>query len=336
MQVIHVSNGVDKIDLEPIEFVQPCTINGRIENASGQPFPGLRIRVICGTDGGRPNHGDGVSRWTTSDPAGQFRFDNVAAGTKATLVPVRAGVPLADPIVISAEDKAYSCRRKNANQWRSAGGSRGRPQTDRRRHKLHRNRKLADPLSSFAMRTDADGTFRTPAQFPKPLAYRLVVRTILVDVASSVWLCPAASGNQFPDVVVERSKLRLDSKLSGNEIVAVLNGEPIQASLALERAFCAPLRPDRMTLWYATKRLTAGKMSEHEYRELQETGIRQHLGEQIRTRLLAEARLSTCNRGKSERSRKTRLPATGRSIWKQYGSNRMRRMTTNSSGNWPD
>ncbi len=301
VQVIHVPNGVDKIDLEPIEVVQPCTINGRIENASGKPIPGLRIRVICGTDGGRPNHGDGVSRWTTSDSAGQFRFDNVAAGTKATLVPVRAGVPLADPIEITADDKPVRLREKTCESVALGGRIIG---VD---HKPIAGAQIAievthspDPLSSFAMRTDADGTFRTPAQFPKPLAYRLVVRTILVDVASSVWLCPAASGNQFPDVVVERSKLRLDSKLSGNEIVAVLNGEPIQASLALERAFCAPLRPDRMTLWYATKRLTAGKMSEHEYRELQETGIRQHLGEQIRTRLLAEARLSTCNRAERE------------------------------------
>ena len=130
---------------------------------------------------------------------------------------------------------------------------RRRPQTDCRQQIAIEVTHSPDPLSSFAMRTDADGTFRTPAQFPKPLAYRLVVRTILVDVASSVWLCPAASGNQFPDVVVERSKLRLDSKLSGNEIVAVLNGEPIQASLALERAFCAPLRPDRMTLWSRPK-----------------------------------------------------------------------------------
>ncbi|HEX4069593.1 MAG TPA: carboxypeptidase-like regulatory domain-containing protein, partial [Planctomycetaceae bacterium] len=314
VQVIHVPNGVDKIDLEPIEVVQPCTINGRIENASGKPIPGLRIRGICGTDGGRPNHGDGVSRWTTSDSAGQFRFDNVAAGTKATLVPVRAGVPLADPIEITADDKPVRLREKTCESVALGGRIIG---VD---HKPIAGAQIAievthspDPLSSFAMRTDADGTFRTPAQFPKPLAYRLVVRTILVDVASSVWLCPAASGNQFPDVVVERSKLRLDSKLSGNEIVAVLNGEPIQASLALERAFCAPLRPDRMTLWYATKRLTAGKMSEHEYRELQETGIRQHLGEQIRTRLLAEARLSTCNRAEREVTENAIA-----SYWKEY------------------
>ncbi len=101
VQVIHVPNGVDKLDLGPIEVVQPRTINGGIENAAGQPIPGIRIRKICGGEGGQQNHGDGVSRWTTSDPAGQFRFDDVAAGTTVTLVPVRDGLPLADPVVLS-------------------------------------------------------------------------------------------------------------------------------------------------------------------------------------------------------------------------------------------
>ena len=54
-------------------------------------------------------------------------------------------------------------------------------------------------------------------------------------------------------------------------------------------------------------------MSEHEYRELQETGIRQHLGEQIRTRLLAEARLSTCNRAEREVTENAIA-----SYWKEY------------------
>ena len=101
VQVIHVPNCVDKLDLGPIEVVQPRTINGGIENAAGQPIPGIRIRKICGGEGGQQNHGDGVSRWATSDPAGQFRFDDVAAGTTVTLVPVRDGLPLADPVVLS-------------------------------------------------------------------------------------------------------------------------------------------------------------------------------------------------------------------------------------------
>jgi hypothetical protein len=315
--VIQVPVGVDRCELQSIELVRACRIAGRLLDAAGQPVAGVRIRATCHLDDAPTKNepaGD-VSRWATTDSAGQFRFERLEAGTKITLVPVRAGVALAEPVrTVAGEDKPITLQEKKSELVALGGRILG---VDRKaipgaQIVVEVERSL-DPAHNFRTTADSDGSFRTPASFPKQLKYRLTVRSILKDVASSAWMCPAVSGDRFPDLAVDRSKLKLDSKLAGDEIVALVNGRPIEASVALERAFCDRLRPDGATLWSASKKLADSRLSEREYRELQDLAIRAHLKELIQHRVHGQALLSTLNPSQLEYTEKS-----VRERWRAY------------------
>jgi hypothetical protein len=294
--VIQVPVGVNRCELEPIELVRACTIAGRLLDAAGQSVAGDRILATCHRDDAPSKNESArdVSRWATSDAAGQFRFERLEAGTKVTLVPVRAGVALAEPVrIVAGDDKPIRLQEKKSELVALGGRIFG---VDRKpipgARIVVEVEHSPDPAHNFRSTTDSDGSFRTPAGFPKQLKYRLTIRSILKDIVSSAWMCPAASGDRFPDLIVDRSQLKLDSKLAGDEVVALINGRPIEASVSLERAFCDRLRPDGATLWCASKQPTAGRLSEREYRELQDLAIRTHLKELIQHRVHAQALLS--------------------------------------------
>jgi parvulin-like peptidyl-prolyl isomerase len=292
VEVVQVPTGVDKIELKPVDVVRLRTLNGHIENASGRPLTGVRIRATCGTGGRPPQHADAadVSRLTTSDVTGNFHFEHVTGGMKVTLEAVRDGVPLTDPIEITANDKPIRLLEKKHDLVALGGKIIG---TD---HKPIAGAEIVvaaehspDPTYSFRTTTGEDGSFRTPARFPKHLKYRVTVRRILKDVASSQWLCPATSGTQFRDLAVDRAKLGLGSRIELDEVVARVNGQPIRASEIFERACAEPLSPSGMSLLAAAARVVSGEMAGPEYRALQEIAIRKYLRDYIRTRLLTQA-----------------------------------------------
>jgi parvulin-like peptidyl-prolyl isomerase len=78
-------------------------------------------------------------------------------------------------------------------------------------------------------------------------------------------------------------------KLSGNEVAAMVNGQPIFASEIFERAYPEPLPPEGLSLLVAGKNLATGRVTEQELRALQETAIKKYLKDYIRTRVLAQA-----------------------------------------------
>lgn len=83
-----------------------------------------------------------------------------------------------------------------------------------------------------------------------------------------------------------------DGKMSGNEIVASINGQALFASEIFERGAVEPLTPQGLSLIVASKALADGQITEQEYRELQMAAIRKFGKDFIRTRVLSQAMIS--------------------------------------------
>jgi peptidyl-prolyl cis-trans isomerase SurA len=78
------------------------------------------------------------------------------------------------------------------------------------------------------------------------------------------------------------------NKMSGDEVVALVNGQPIFASEIFERSFTERLSDDGLSLLIAKQNLPSGRVTEAEYRNLQDLAIKKYLKEYIRTRILAQ------------------------------------------------
>lgn len=289
-----IPSGADRYELPPIEVVRSATVEGSVLDVAGQPLSCVRVCARSrpvGTKTG--NDTDDVCRWATTDSRGHFRLDQIEAGTNVTLLPVRAGIALTDSIQIAAGDEKPVRFQETKRELVALGGR--VLGTD---HKPIDGARVVvevhdspDPIGEFRIAVDSQGSFRTPALFPKDMKYRLTVRSMLDVVASSDWMCPAASADTFPDLIVDRAKAAVTSKLSGKETVARVNGQPIFASELLERAFVEQLT-DGSSLLSASTDLAAGRMTEAEYRSLQETAIKTYLNAFVRTRLLTQAFLA--------------------------------------------
>jgi hypothetical protein len=299
--------GVGVLELKPVELIHGITLQGKVLDVAGQYLAGIRVRGTwrAGNPPGGKDQAPEISRWTSTDAEGHFHFDGIEAGAPVALVPVSAGVALADPLQIAAaEDKPVRLQEQKCDLVALGGrvlDTNHQPIAGARvvievEHSL-------DPTRTFRTTVGSDGLVETPARFPKQLKYRLTARAILKDVASSAWICPATSGSRFPDLVVERSQLGLHTKLSGKEVVALVDGRPILASEILQRAYQEPLSPDGLSLLTAAKHIENGRMSEVEYRELQELAIWKYAANYARTRMLSrayEASLGQEWRGKTE------------------------------------
>jgi parvulin-like peptidyl-prolyl isomerase len=284
--------GVDRCDLEPIDLVRDCTVAGDVLDAAGEPLRDVRVLATIYPEPDTASaQSTEVRRWVSTDEVGQFRFARLEAGSKVTLVPVRDGLPIADPVVLSLNgNQVVHLREKKCECATLAGRILG---VDRKPIALAQVmievEDTPDPTRSFRTTTGEDGSFRTPARFPKHLKYRVTVRRILKDVASSEWMCPATSGTHFRDLVVDRAKLGLESRIECDEVVARVNGQQIRASELLERACPEPLPPNDMSLLAASALVVSGEMTAPDYRALQETAIRKYVRDYIRTRLLTQA-----------------------------------------------
>jgi hypothetical protein len=301
---VRIPSGVERYEMPPIDLVRAATIAGMVVDDKGRPLSNVRVRGDWRPIASKPAKGQpaDICRWTTTDAGGRFEFERVDAGAQVTLLPLRSGIALAEPIKVVAGDgqeiplHATKCEcvalsgRILGTDHKPIGGA----------HLIVEVRDSHDPRGAIRTVANADGSFQTPAHFPKHLTYRLTVRSLLKDVASSDWMSPTASGNRFADLVVDRGKLKLTSKLPRDEIVAVVNGQPILAGVPLDRAFREPLPPNGMKLSCALADLETGRMTELKYRELQDLAIRKFLGSQIKTRLHSEAVLLTLDEKQKE------------------------------------
>jgi PPIC-type PPIASE domain len=89
---------------------------------------------------------------------------------------------------------------------------------------------------------------------------------------------------------VKRPAIKIpDKKMSGNEIIASINGQPLFASEIFERAATEPLTREGLSLIVAARAMAAGQLTEHEYTELQMAAIHKFGKDYVRTRVLAQA-----------------------------------------------
>jgi parvulin-like peptidyl-prolyl isomerase len=288
---------VDRFELPPIEITHSHSVQGRLFSADGRPLAVARIRGTWRAADGHAKAGVEVTHWTRTDDVGHFLFENIAGGTALTVLPVRAGVPLSEPVqTLVGDDKPVQLHEKKEELVALAGRV-----LDADRKPIPGAQVVVEVADSpdrghlLVGTVDANGSFRTPAQFPKRLKYRLTVRSMLDVVASTDWGCPAFSGTQFPDLIADRGKLGLGSKLTGKETVARVEGQPIYAYELFQRALIEPLGPNGCTLLGSVRALEEGVMPQAEFRALQEAAIKKFLGEFIRNRALTQAFLAKLN-----------------------------------------
>jgi|GEM_PF-7046043 len=288
---VEIPGGVTHCEPPPIELVRGCPIVGRAVDAAGRPLADIRIRAEWRTRetkaGKKPAD---VSQWVSTDEDGHFRFEQVEAGADVRLTANDVGVLLTQPVtIVAGDEKAILLQEPRRELVALSGrvlGNDGKPLVGAQA--VVEVADSPDALGQFRTTVETDGSIRTPLQFPRQLKYRLTVRSLLANVASSAWLCPASSGNRFPDLAVDASKISAASKLLGPEVVARVNGQPIFASELLERAAVESLNADGLNLLSAGKSLANGGIKEEEFRVLQETAIKKFLSGFVRTRLQSQ------------------------------------------------
>jgi peptidyl-prolyl cis-trans isomerase SurA len=131
------------------------------------------------------------------------------------------------------------------------------------------------------------------------------------DAANNLDMTPRGSA---PDAVVQTALVTdadaragrkgakgSGGKMTGNEIVASINGQPLFASEIFERAATEPLTSQGMNLLYATKMLSDKQINEQEYRELQMAAIRKFGKDYVRTRVLAQAMVSALEKDQQKK-----------------------------------
>jgi hypothetical protein len=92
-----------------------------------------------------------------------------------------------------------------------------------------------------------------------------------------------------------------DGKMSGNEIVASINGQPLFASEIFERGATEPLTSQGLSLLIAAKLLETKQITEQEYRELQMAAIRKFGKDYVRTRVLAQAMIAALEKDQQKK-----------------------------------
>jgi peptidyl-prolyl cis-trans isomerase SurA len=102
-------------------------------------------------------------------------------------------------------------------------------------------------------------------------------------------------------------------KLTGNEVAAMVNGQPIFTSEIFERAYPERLTNEGLSLLIAAKLMPTGQVSEADFRMLQDIAIKKFLKEYIRTRVLAQAIES-----KLEKEQKDKIEEAMKKMFEEY------------------
>jgi parvulin-like peptidyl-prolyl isomerase len=126
------------------------------------------------------------------------------------------------------------------------------------------------------------------------------------DAANNLDITPRGSA---PDAVMQTSLSDAGrkgpkgsgGKMTGNEIVASINGQALFASEIFERAAAEPLTSQGMNLLYAAKLLSDKQITEQEYRELQMVAIRKFGKDYVRTRVLAQAMVAALDKDQQKK-----------------------------------
>jgi beta-lactamase regulating signal transducer with metallopeptidase domain/parvulin-like peptidyl-prolyl isomerase len=232
-----------------------------------------------------------AQKWAKTDSLGHFHFDDLPCDVELTFTPVHAGIRLAEPVPVAPTNAKQLQLRIGHFDFASIAGrvvdQGGRPVSGAQ--VLVQRMQSGQTIDCLRLRTGPGGRYVSPAWFPQAFEYRVAVRSMCKDVAVTAARTVANSCEQFPDLVIDRPPLYPTSKLTGTEVVAIVNGEPIVASEIFERWCQEPLEPAHMSLLVAKQEMQRGLLPEDEYRELQDNALREFLREAINSRLMVQA-----------------------------------------------
>jgi parvulin-like peptidyl-prolyl isomerase len=92
-----------------------------------------------------------------------------------------------------------------------------------------------------------------------------------------------------------------EGKMTGNEIIASINGQPLFASDIFERAATEQLTSQGLSLLVAKQALADKQLTEQEYRELQLLAIRKFGKDYVRTRVLSQAMVAALEKDQQKK-----------------------------------
>jgi parvulin-like peptidyl-prolyl isomerase len=128
---------------------------------------------------------------------------------------------------------------------------------------------------------------------------------------------PAQTVAAVPDGDIKRTGFTggksAEGKLTGNEIIASVNGQPIFASEIFERAGVEALTSDGLSLLVANRALAAKQITEPEVRQLQLLAIRKYGKDYVRTRVLSQAMI-----GALEKEQQKKIDDAVNKEWENY------------------
>jgi parvulin-like peptidyl-prolyl isomerase len=284
-----------KRELEPIDLIRNRRVEGIVIDPSDRPVGDTWIGANWKTFPNEPSPGPvaGVAarKWTKTDALGHFHFDDLPCDVDLTITPVHAGIRLAEPFPLQPTNNKPLQLRIGRFDFASIAGRvvdrGGRPVSGAQ--VLVQRMQSGQTIDCLRLRTGPGGRYVSPAWFPQAFEYRVAVRSMCQDVATTAARTVANSCELFPDLVIDRPPLYPTSTLTGTEVVAIVNGEPIVASEIFERWAQEPLEPAHMSLLVAKQEMQRGLLSEDEYRELQDNALREFLREAVNSRLMAQA-----------------------------------------------
>ncbi|HXY36314.1 MAG TPA: thioredoxin domain-containing protein [Planctomycetaceae bacterium] len=94
-------------------------------------------------------------------------------------------------------------------------------------------------------------------------------------------------------------------KMTGSEMIASVDGQPVFASEIFQRAFVTALTPDGVSLATATKALAAGQIEEPYFRQLQLLALRKFSQNYLSTRGWAQAMIASLGKTEIEKTENT-------------------------------
>ncbi len=114
--------------------------------------------------------------------------------------------------------------------------------------------------------------------------------------------CKIVQIKNYIESIAGESGAALGRKMTGNEMIASVDGQSVFASEIFQRAGAEPLTPDGMSLAKATKSLAAGQIEERYYRELQLLALRKFSQKFLNTRGWAQAMIASLDKSKREKT----------------------------------
>ena len=215
------SNGPSDITLEPITLTRARVITGRligakdpgsIQIAIGWTDPAVKRRFSSGRYSNFPDIGfpvQNVSRYTTVNKKGEFRYDRLGPSATVQVTPLRDGIKLAEARTIAPGDDPNIEVTLRDFQFVSLSGrvldEEGKPHAGLALRTAVRRAGEETAVFGPSVKSDSEGHFKTPTTLPRNYEYQLIA----VDkkgkpIVRGEWFSPSDGNTVAPEMKVPR------------------------------------------------------------------------------------------------------------------------------------